>query len=281
MPTWACADLSEPLLDLLNQWLGSQNGEARESFIRDNATTLLSDDGTAGVTLARFLYPEFEGLSELHDLLDAVRAGGLDATLATHRATHTHAAELEAWLTTSTWEESRTLLKNHPGLISDPRTLTLLEAASEHPMARQHLGILRLIHQSAIGSIDDVYDAVTDPLIAADQAMLCLERLDIESLEELLRAAPDLLQAPFVGPYLLAVRAAISAATSSADNKSDTDARRAIEIAARTGTATQRAAGAARLRRIARRESNVKSIFEDLAARLGPASTENTGKQHR
>ncbi|RSM57204.1 hypothetical protein DMH03_28595 [Amycolatopsis sp. WAC 01376] len=277
LPTWTYADLPGPLLDLLNQWLSSQNWETRESIIRDNATTLLTDDVKTGVVLARFLYPEVDGLTDLHDLLDEVRTGGLDTTLAIHRATHAHAAELQAWLTTSTWEGSRAILKKHPNLISDPRTLTLLKAASKHPVARQHLGILRLI-QSAIGSIDDVYDAVIDPLIAADQAMRCLERLDTELLDELLRAAPNLLQAPFVGPYLLAARTAISAAASSADNKSDTDPRVAIEIAARTGTETQRAAGAARLRRIAQRESSVTRIFEDLAARLDPAATKNTGK---
>ncbi|MEV4049636.1 tetratricopeptide repeat protein [Amycolatopsis sp. NPDC049688] len=279
LPSWAITDIPESLIVLLNQWLNSRGWDARESFVRDNCTTLLTDDGQANIALARFLYPEADALADLHVLLEQVRTRGLDDTLGDYRAAHAHATDLQAWLTAPTWETSRAFLKEHLDLIADSRTLTVLESASEHPVASQHLGILRLIQQSTIRSIDDVYDAVVDPLLATDQAMHHLECLDAGLLDDLLRAAPGLLQIPFIGPYLLAARATISATESSADEKPPAGARTAIALAAQTGTATQCAAGAARLRRIARREPKVASLFEYLAEQLNSAATKNSSEQ--
>jgi hypothetical protein len=106
--------------------------------------------------------------------------------------------------------------------------------------------------------------------------MTYLEHLDTDSLDDLLQAAPNLLQTAFVGPYLNAACAVISPAPSSANDTVAADPHAAIEFAAQTGTDTQRAAGANRLRRIARREPSVATAFEDLAARLDPANTANT-----
>ncbi|WIX85720.1 tetratricopeptide repeat protein [Amycolatopsis sp. DG1A-15b] len=277
LPTWTTTDIPESLVILLNQWLNSRDWDARESFVRANFTTLLTNTGQNNIALARFLYPEADTLVDLYGLLEQVRDRGLDETLATYRAAHAHATDLQAWLTAPTWEGARAFLKEHPDLIADPRTLTVLEAASEHPVASQHLSILRLIQQSATKSIDDVYDAVIDPLLATDQAMHHLECLNAGLLDDLLHAVPGLLQLPFTGPYLLAARAALSATELSSDEKPPADAQTAIALAARTGTATQCAAGAARLRRIARREPSVASSFEYLAAQLNSAASDTAG----
>lgn len=245
----------------------------REGVIRESAEVLLTRSCQAGLALAEFLYPEADDLAELHQLMDQILTDGLEPTLSTHRAAHSHAADLAAWLATPTWEESRTFLKNHPDLSANPHTVALLESAADNPMARQHLGILRLVQTNVIGSVDDVYDVIVDTTVGTDQAMNCLDRLDIDALDELFQAAPYLLTTAFVGPYLVAARIALSATDSEAQIK----VRAVVDAAIQTGSPTQRAAGAARLRRIARRQPAAASSLEYLAAQLDPANEDNPG----
>jgi tetratricopeptide (TPR) repeat protein len=273
LPAWVTTDIPDPVVDILNRWLAARDWADREALIRATAAALLTDNGQSGIALACFLYPDADDLTELTTLLEQIRLDGLEPVLSARQDAHAHAADLRAWLATPTWEQSRTFLREHPDLVSDPRTLAVLESAEKDPMASQHLAILRLIQSDTAGSLDDVYDAITDPTVAADLAMTCLEHLDTTTLDNLLHAAPNLLRTAFVGPYLLAARSALSAP----ENTAQANPSPMIELAIQTGTTTQRAAGATRLRRIARRRPTAATALEEMAAQLDAANGSGTG----
>lgn len=112
----------------------------------------------------------------------------------------------------------------------------------------------------------EVYDAVTDLSMAVDTAMGIVDQGDESTLEALFLAAPQLSQVPFVTPFLIAVRAVLTGAEP-AQEMSDL-----IDSAAEKGNDTQRAAGVARLRRLARRRPEHARALNGLADILAEAT---------
>jgi hypothetical protein len=97
--------------------------------------------------------------------------------------------------------------------------------------------------------------------MATDAAMEAVETGDLDTLTDLAMAAPELNQADFAAPYLAAFYRALTGAEG--DEPADLMAE-----AARQGTDTQRRAGAARLRRLARRRPDLSAELDRLAAIL-------------
>ncbi len=198
--------------------------------------------------------------------------------LAELRAAQDHAELLQRWLQTPTWSDSRRFLQQYPELISEPRTLDLLEAGSDDPMMAQHLGIALLTARMPLA---EVYDTVTDLDMAVDTARNAVEKGDHSMLGELMLAAPGLGRLPFVTPFLHAVYAALTGAEPPEDGTEETT-REPIYAAAEQGSDTQRAAGAARLRRLARRQPeqaaalqkliNILAAPDDHTPRTGPTT---------
>jgi hypothetical protein len=112
--------------------------------------------------------------------------------------------------------------------------------------------------------LDDIYDVVIDPTMGIDTAMKAVETGDVPRISGLLQAVPELATTPFVAPYLAAVLTVLTD-TSGEDTPDPADL---ISEAATQGTDTQRQAGAARLRRLARRLPDSATALEELAARL-------------
>lgn len=271
LPGWVLEPLSDATIDTLDQWISASDWATREALVRLHMDGLLSDHGRE-LDLALILYPEIEQLEQLHELVAQIRAhGDAESVLAAQRDLHAHQDALVAWLTTRTWQQSRQIARENPGLLTDPRTLGFLQAVSESPAGRQHLAIIRLATTRALGDIDDIYDSITDHIVAADQAMACLDRLDLGTLDDLLLAAPDLASTPFTGAYLLAVSAALRP-----DHPHHSHASSLIDRAAAEGTSTQRSAGALRLRRIAAREISAAALLTELARRLEPNGRDGT-----
>ena len=262
LPEWAWRPLPEDLTETLNHWLGAAGWGEREFLLRTHPD-LSCESGRAAVHLAGALYPEVEPLTQLADILDDIAARSLEQVLAEFRATQEHAELLQRWLTTTTWSQSRDFLQAHPGLASDPHTLAMLQAGIEDPLLAQHLGITRLAIRMPIA---EVYDAVTDREMAVDTAMGCVERGDSAMLGDLFLAAPHLRQLPFVTPFLTAVHAVLdNAGQHDSDTATAVDITALMRTAATQGSDTQRGAGAARLRRLARRLPSHADTLHALA----------------
>ncbi|MDQ3151888.1 MAG: hypothetical protein M3R63_09260 [Actinomycetota bacterium] len=133
-------------------------------------------------------------------------------------------------------------------------------------MIAQHLGITHLASRMPLG---EVYDAVTDLEMAVDTAMGCVERGDSGMLGDLVLAAPHLGRLPFVTPFLIAVHAVLTSAGEPGSAAADVAA--LLRSAAEEGSDTQRSAGAARLRRLARRLPRHADAFHELADLLAVA----------
>ena len=269
LPEWAWRPLPDDLIEVLNHWLSAASWEDRESLLRTDPG-LNSQDGRDTVRLACELYPEVQPLAQLAHILDNIAARGLDDILAEHRAAHQHADLLRQWLTTETWSASREFLQAHPGLLSDPRTLAALQAGADDPVFAQYLGVARLANRMPI---PEVYDAITDRDMAVDAAMGCIEHGDAAKLHALFLAAPHLGQLPFVTPFLVAVHAVL---TNAGEPGGDTPtAADLMRSAADDGSAIQRGAGAARLRRLARRLPAHAEALHNLADILtAPSSSD-------
>jgi len=112
--------------------------------------------------------------------------------------------------------------------------------------------------------LDDVYDAVIDPTMGIDAAMAAVEVGDAPRIVGLLNAVRSLATTPFVTPYLVAVLIVLT----DANGEEAPDRADLISEAASQGTDTQRQAGAARLRRLARRLPDSAAALEELAAGL-------------
>ncbi|HEU0088346.1 MAG TPA: hypothetical protein VFQ77_11965 [Pseudonocardiaceae bacterium] len=267
LPGWAWQPLPEDVVATLDEWLAAADWATCESLIRAHAD-LWSGQGRETLRLAQALYPEVEALTQLGAILDAVAAHGLDQVLADLRSRGEHAELLEEWLATETWSQSRDFLHAHPELATDPRTIGALEAGAEDPVMAQHLGIARLTTHLPLA---DVYDTVTDHDIAVDTAMGFVENGEHSKLGDLLLAAPHLLQVPYVTPFLLAVYTVLGDATPAMDPAA------LMRTAAEQGSDTQRAAGAARLRRLVRRRPAQAQALLELANILtAPAPDEST-----
>ncbi|HSV66518.1 MAG TPA: tetratricopeptide repeat protein [Mycobacteriales bacterium] len=275
LPAWVLLPLPDETIAALNAWLAAGDWAAREAVLRTPGPLLVAGsrvapDGVAAVDAAIFLHPELTPLRDLRDILVDIADHGAEPVLAALRAGHTHAELVRRWLATPTWTESRQLLRDHPGLATDPRTAELLQAGADDPGIAQHLGILSL---AGLMSLDDVYDAVVDPTMAADAAMAGLERGDVQRVVGLLHAAPALAGVPFVAPYLFAALAVLMGGDQDDADISDEpdpddpalDPAELIAMAADQGTDTQREAGAARLRRLARRLPDHAAALDGLA----------------
>ncbi|MDQ3885697.1 MAG: hypothetical protein M3308_01440, partial [Actinomycetota bacterium] len=244
VPGWAWRPLSDDVVAMLNAWLGAPGWEEREDLLRQHVGEL-SERWREELGLIQELYPDVETLGWLKTILDDAAARGLDTVLSELREASDHAELVQRWLATETWSESRALLQRHPELAVDPRTLAVLEAGARDAVVAQHLGIARLAARMPVA---EVYDTVLDLDIAVDTAMGCVERGDAATLGDLLLAAPGLGRRPFVAPFLVAVHTVLT------DTEAPShDAAELMRAAAEQGNDTQRTAGAARLRRLARR----------------------------
>jgi len=229
---------------MLNAWLGAPRWAEREDLLRQHAGEL-SERWREEFGLIQELYPDVAALGWLGTILDDAAARGLDTVLSELREASDHADLVQRWLATETWSESRALLQRHPQLASDPRTLAALEAGASDAVMAQHLGIARLAARMPVA---EVYDAVLDLDIAVDTAMGCVEQGDAATLGDLWPAAPRLGRRTFVAPFLVAVHTVLTDAEAPSH-----DAAELMRAAAEQGSDIQRTAGAARLRRLARR----------------------------
>ena len=113
---------------------------------------------------------------------------------------------------------------------------------------------------------DEVYDLITDTAMAADAAMAAAENADLPSLDNLWLAVPGIINAPFAGPYLAAVRLMLRASGDTRAQAEDQEnPERLMATAAAQGNDIQRAAGATRLRRLAHRTPSLAPSAERLA----------------
>ncbi|WP_322755308.1 hypothetical protein, partial [Frankia sp. Cas3] len=269
LPDWATHPVPDTLIALVNQWSQTAAWPEQEEFLRQQTPTVGDPAQMRAVAVLRALYPDHAALANLEGFLHEIQENGLDATLASHRSAWEFQQLLQGWITTPTWEASRRYLTNHPELAADPRTTAVLASAPQDPTAAQHLAILNL---TATRSVDDVYDAVTDPAVAHDEAMAAVSAGDATTVANLLLAAPALARLAFTGPFLAAAYGLLIGGG---------DVPRFIEAAAAAGNAVQRVAAAARLRRLARTHPQhadaVSRILPILEAEPATEAGDDTG----
>ena len=261
LPVWATTELPDDVVDLLNEMLAAPTwADTAEILSTERAAALFTDADRNVRTALAALYSDRPALTDLLSVLTDIDEHGRDAVLGELTAGEAHARLLTGWLDTPTWTESRRYLRQHPGLLDDPRTAAVLETGSGDPVLRQHLAIARL---AASMPLDEVYDIVLDTTDAQDAALAALDADDLGRIAEIWHAAPHLARTPFTGPYLGAVLAAL---TGQVD-----PARELIELAVRDGRGA--AAGAATLRRLAERHPDHAALLAELADTLVRGST--------
>jgi Tetratricopeptide repeat len=278
LPAWATAELPESIMTMLNGWLAAADWAQQEEFLRTSNAGLLTPESRDALLLTTALYPDLAKLTNLSSILAEIASRGVDAVLAELGAAHGHVKLVHDWLATSTWTESRDFLAAHPELIADLRTVDVLRAYSGDPVIDQHVAVVRLCQRMPLA---EVYDLAADVSMAVDAATDAAEAGDRATLTDIWAVAPNLGLTPFAGPYLAAIHMVLqdSPKRDAEEGNEPIDASRLMEIAAEQGTDAQRAAGSARLRRLARKQpshaESLNRLAEILAA--GPASSESQG----
>ncbi|MXQ67043.1 tetratricopeptide repeat protein, partial [Actinomadura rayongensis] len=262
LPAWATHPLPDEQVALFNRWLAPHAWEGQERFLREEFAHLQSPAVRAALDLACSLYPEVRALAELQSLLDAIEEGGLDPVLERERTGYARVDLVRRWLETPTWTESRNFIHQHPDLADDPAIIEVLQTAGDTPTIQQHLGILVLGQRT---SLDDAYDAVVDITAAADLAIAFIEALDAAAIAALWAASPTLSRVPFIAAFVGALM------TLWQDTTGTGDSLEVMRRAADEATAAQREVGAARLRRLARKQPERAESYNDLAAVLEAA----------
>ncbi|CAM5521974.1 tetratricopeptide repeat protein [Streptomyces avidinii] len=260
LPDWSREDLSDEAVELFNKWLSQPSLKGRADLLEHQYPTLAAPETHRVLRLACSLYPEASGLSSLVNLLDLAAEQGLAKVLGDLRRFDTTTALVHDWLATPSWQDDMEYLVRHPDLLNDPLVRALLSQWSGDLASLQHLGILRL---GDLLPLPDVYDIVTDPSTANDTAMTFIDEGRPEVLPFLLAAAPDLQEAPFTAPYLLAVLRLFEETTP--PSPEPPPAPELITQAAAQGSEVQRGAGAARLRRLAQRRPEHSAALLELA----------------
>lgn len=189
--------------------------------------------------------------------LAAARPGDSNAILDLAEA-FDHACLLRAWIDTQSWDESLAFAREHPGLLADERTVTWLRAVDATPERVRHAAIAAL---STIMPLNAVYEAVVDPVHAADLALERLEDGDATTSALLVAASPRLDEASFSGGLLAAVWLVLSGADES-------DPVAVLCEAARSATKEERKAGVEHLTRIANASPAHATHIRRLAATL-------------
>ena len=277
LPTWATAQLPESVVAMLNDWLAAADWTQQENFLRTSSVKLLTPESQDALSLTAALHPELAKLTRLSSILAEIASRGIDPVLADLGATHRHLDLVQNWIATPTWTESQDFLAAHPELITDSRTVDVMRAGTGDRVIAQHIAIIRLCQRMPIA---EVYDLVTDVSMAADAAMTAAEAGDDTTLAYIWAAAPDLARTPFAAPYLTAVHMVLqeSPERDVSEENEGSDPGRLMEIAAEQGTEAQRAAGSARLRRLARNQPrHAKSVgrLAEILATAGSANSEN------
>ena len=280
LPTWATAELPESIMTMLSDWLAAADWAQQEEFLRTSNAELLTPQGRDALSLTTAVYPELAELTNLSRVLAEIASRGVDAVLAELGAAHGHLKLIKDWLATSTWTESQDFLAAHPELIADSRTVDVLRAYSGDPVIARHIAIVRLCQRMPLA---EIYDLATDVSRGGGRGHGCRRgqrpgqpsRTSGRSHRILAaRRLPVRTSRPYtwcsrIPPKSRLLRKATNASTQS----------RLMEIAAEQGTDAQRAAGSARLRRLARKQpSHAQSLgrlAEILAA--GPASSREPG----
>ncbi|WP_045875851.1 tetratricopeptide repeat protein [Pseudofrankia sp. DC12] len=242
LPAWATLRAREDTIDAIRAWAAVGSWNEREQILAAAAPLLTQPDRRNEVAVLAVINPEHQPIQNLAAMLDEIVADGLDAVLQRYGEAAAFKELLEGWLNAPTWADSRDYLTAHPELTTDPRThATLVANAAKNPVAAQHLGILNLL---ANRTTDDVFDIVIDPTVAIDEATDAATIGDAATLSHLRAAAPAIDQAPFSGPFLAGIQALLTGDPSNAVT--------AITSAISQGTALQRGAATARLRRLRR-----------------------------
>jgi tetratricopeptide (TPR) repeat protein len=241
-PQWITVDVPDQIVDILNQLMNAATWRQRAPMLRaSGADVFWTDTGHSARTAMAALHGDSAALVAILSVLDAATQFGLDHVLDEVCAAEQHDELLTAWIDTPTWPASRRHLRDHPDLLTDPRTIAMLEGGANDQTYRQHLAIVRL-HDAGM-DLDDIYDVIADASDAADAALAALDRADIARLTELWSVAPHLSGHSFLAPFLSSIILAVSGSAEQAETL--------IRIASKYGDRVIRSDAAARLRRLA------------------------------
>ncbi len=149
MPAWLRLPDDDPVTaQLVIEWVRTATWDGSFAFLTEHSDVLLSDRGEATVEHLVDANPFNTVLDQHLALLQAARAGGIDAVradVANEQATERLATTLQDWIDTPTWPESATHLAAHAAdLLTDAAQHFLTASVGDQPHLLTYLGLLAL-----------------------------------------------------------------------------------------------------------------------------------------
>ena len=239
LPPWAAADLPDADIQFAQAWVNATSWAEPEAAIDSYPHALPGPTLHQSVRILASYFSQATRIRDLSAVLEQMAERGTEPVHAQLRDGNALQRLVEAWITTETWVESFSYLTDHETKLRQPEVFDLL-SQSGHPAAAQHAAILYLLDARPGEAIQRI---VTDPNLAADEALIAVDRANIQEVLQVMAACPQLIQTPGIGTFLLAVLTTLNGDADAADQ--------AIAITAQTATPVQRRAYAIHLHRLA------------------------------
>jgi tetratricopeptide (TPR) repeat protein len=211
LPGWVSTDIPEPTVDFVGAWLDAPSSTDREALLLERHEQLVAAEAQGSLELMAFLHPEWEDFVILRELAGLLTGMDVDEAVEHFRIGAEHAVLIRTWMATETWEESRRFAIEHlQEIFTEETKLAALSLAD--PIANQHLAMLKLVDAQAPGTphdlraaVNQVYDWVSEPLLAIEAARGFLRDLDRYRLGMLMTASQNFSAVPGIGQFLAAV----------------------------------------------------------------------------
>ena len=138
LPDWAAGDLPGSILQLVSQWQAVTSWDQQETLLNGARDQIINPDGCSALRLAEALHPDQPAVAGLARIAADMAERGFAQVLSELRDTRRHADLIRDWLAASSWPESLALLRAHPDLITDQRTLAALPTGAADPVVARH-----------------------------------------------------------------------------------------------------------------------------------------------
>jgi len=192
LPIWATAPIDGDTITAVNAYAAASDWPTQRVAL-DQYRAQIHDPGFRSALVAlTHLYPANDAPRQLLNLLDEIEAADKATVYAHRQDEHDRLTLLVGWIQTPTWSGSKAYYLQHRAALHDETTVAILSQIDDSSAA-QHLAILDLV--IAAGT-DATFTAVIDPTAAEELALDAVETGDLDRLDAVFAAAPNLTERP-------------------------------------------------------------------------------------
>ena len=206
-PQWVILELQPELLHLVGEWAQARGAHEKVRVLENHRELLVNTALAEELVVLDFLHPSDDRVRALQELHREIENCGLECVKADLETIDTATHSVVCWMAAKSWRDSVDYLRKNFIVLNNPHCRAILQELASVRQAAQHLAILNFVS----GSSDDadgfsrLLELLTDPEVAAEQALDDLQSGNPDKGQEILRLNPTAVALPGVGGFLVAV----------------------------------------------------------------------------